>query len=130
MFKAKDMMTKAVICAWPQMPISDAIRTLSGRNITGLAVVDADLNLVGVISEKDALKTLYESDDKPEGTVADYISTNVVSYDINTNMIEICDSLINSNIHRVPITDNGKLAGLVSISDVTKAILRFKRQIK
>lgn len=130
MLKAKDVMTIAVVCAWPKMPIFDAIRTLSGRNITGLPVVDAELNLVGVIGEKDVLKTLNESQDKAEGFVADYMTTDVVSFDINTSLNEICDCLINTNIHRVPITDKGKLAGVISISDIIKAMLIFKNQIK
>jgi CBS domain-containing protein len=50
MFKAKEMMTKVVICAWPEMPIYDAIRTLADRKITGLPVVDAELKLVASIS--------------------------------------------------------------------------------
>ena len=53
MFKAKDVGTKMVITTRPDMPIYDAIRLMTSRNITGLPVVDADLNLIGVLSEKD-----------------------------------------------------------------------------
>ncbi|MCK4958572.1 MAG: CBS domain-containing protein, partial [Planctomycetes bacterium] len=69
MFKVKDAMTTTVVCTRPEMPIYDAVRMLAGRRITGLPVVDADLNLVGVLTEKDVLKMLYDTEDSPEQTV-------------------------------------------------------------
>ncbi len=128
MFKAKDVMTKVVITVWPQMPIYDAIRTLANRNITGLPVVDADLTLVGILSEKDVLKTLYAAEGSPEQTVKDFMSTEVISFDANATLIDLCDCLTEKNIRRVPITEGGKLLGIVSRSDVIRAILRIKHQ--
>ena len=56
MFKAKDIMTESVIAVQPEMPIYDAVRILADRNLTGLPVVNENLELVGVLSEKDVLK--------------------------------------------------------------------------
>ncbi|MHC4474080.1 MAG: CBS domain-containing protein [Planctomycetota bacterium] len=128
MFKAKDIMTRVVVCAWPQMPIYDAIRTLAERNITGLPVVDAQLKLVGVISEKDALRTLHIPDEGPEQTVADFMSEDVISFDANGSLVDLCDCLLEHPVRRVPITDNEKLVGIASVSDATRAILELKRQ--
>jgi CBS domain-containing protein len=130
MFKASEIMTKVVICAWPEMPIYDAIRTLANRSITGFPVVDAELNLVGMFSEKDAIKTLHMPDEGPEQTVADFMSTNVVSFDTNGNLVDLCDCLLENPFRRVPVTDNGKLVGIASVSDAMRAILRLKRQAK
>jgi len=128
MFKAKDIMTKVVITARPEMPIYDAIRTLADRNITGLPVVDADLTLVGVLSEKNVLKTLYAAEGSPEQTVKDFMSTDVISFDANASLIDLCDCLTERNFRRVPITEDGKLLGIVSRSDIIRAILRLKHQ--
>ncbi len=128
MFKAKDIMTKVVITAWPEMPIYDAIRTLANRNITGLPVVDADLTLVGVLSEKDVLKTLYAAEGSPEQTVKDFMSTDVISFDAKAGLVDLCDCLTERNFRRVPITEDGKLLGIVSRSDIIRAILKLKHQ--
>jgi CBS domain-containing protein len=128
MFKVKDSMTTTVVCTRPEMPIYDAVRLLAGRRITGLPVVDADLNLVGVLTEKDVLKMLYDTEDSPEQTVGDFMSRYVVSFDVNNNLIDLCDCLIDNPFRRVPVTENGKLAGVASRSDVIRAILRLKRQ--
>jgi CBS domain-containing protein len=128
MFKAKDVGTKMVITTRPDMPIYDAIRLISNRSITGLPVVDADLNLVGVLSEKDVLMLLYETADRSDQTVADYMKTEVVTLDTSATLIDLCDCLIDSNFRRVPLTEDGKLYAIASTSDVIQGILRVKRQ--
>jgi CBS domain-containing protein len=94
MFKAREFMTHAVIFTREDMPIYDAIRTLSNRNITSLPVVNADLQLVGMISEKDVLRILYEKEDRLERTVSDYMTRKTLSFDANANLIDICDCLM------------------------------------
>ncbi len=128
MFKAIDAATKMVITTRPETPIYDAIRIMASRNITGLPVVDADLNVVGVLSEKDVLKLLYDTLDRADQTVADYMSTRVVTLDTNATLIDLCDCLMSGNFRRVPITEDGKLCAIASISDVIQGILRIKHQ--
>jgi len=128
MFKAIDVATKMVITTRPEAPIYEAIRIMAGRNITGLPVVDADLNVVGVLSEKDVLKLLYDTLDRADQTVADYMSTNPVTVEATASLIDLCDCLISGNFRRVPITQDGKLCAIASVSDVIEGILRIKRQ--
>jgi CBS domain-containing protein len=128
MFKAHDIMTEAVVCTYPDMPIYDAIRLLSRRRLTGLPVVDEDLKLVGLLSEKDVLRIMNASDDHSENTVSDYMTTKVVSFDVNDNLIDLCDSIMENNFRRVPITKDGQLMGIVSGSNLINAILKLKHQ--
>ncbi len=128
MFKAKDVGTRMVITTRPDMPIYDAMRLLASRNITGLPVVDADLNLVGVLSEKDVLKLLYETADRSDHTVADYMNTKVVTLDANASLTDLCDCLIDGSFRRVPLTEDGKLYAIAGTSDVIRGILRVERQ--
>ena len=129
MFRAKDIMTQSVVCARPEMPIYDAIRLLARRRITGMPVVDNELNLVGVLSEKDVLRVLYATEDSVEQTVSDYMNVGAVSLDVNDTLIDLCDCLTENIFRRVFITDEGRLAGVVSRSDVINAILRLKHQV-
>lgn len=128
MFKTKDVMTKSIICARPEMPIYDAVRLLAGRSITGMPVVDDELNLIGVLSEKDVLTMLYDTEDSAEQTVSDYMTTGVVSYDVESSLIDLCDCLTEQTFRRVFVTEDGKLAGVASRSDVIRAILKIKHQ--
>ena len=128
MFRAKDIMVQSVVCTRPEMPIYDAVRLLAQRRITGMPVVDDELKLVGVLSEKDVLKVLYATEDNVEQTVSDYMNVGAVSLDVNDTLIDLCDCLTENTFRRVFITDEGKLAGVVSRSDVIIAILQLKHQ--
>jgi CBS domain-containing protein len=128
MFKANDVAKKMVITTRPDTPIYDAIRLMANRNLTALPVLDADLKLVGVLSEKNVLRLLYETVDRADQTVADYMSTQILSLDVNASLIDLCDQLMDSHARVVPLTENGTLAAIASRSDLIQGILRVKGQ--
>ncbi|MEN6575602.1 MAG: CBS domain-containing protein [Phycisphaerales bacterium] len=128
MFKANDVARKMVITVRPNTPIYEAIRLMANRNLTALPVVDAELNLLGVLSEKDVLRLLYETADRVDQTVADYMSVNVPSLSMNASLIDLCDQLMDSSARVMPLTENGKLCAIASRSDLIQGILRVKGQ--
>ncbi len=128
MFKASDVGKKMVITVRPDTPIYDAIRLMANRNLTAVPVVDAQLNLIGVLSETHVLRLLYETADRADQTVADYMSTEVPSLDKDASLIDLCDQLIESNSRVVPLTEKGRLYGIASRSDLIQGILRVKGQ--
>ena len=124
MFKAKDIMTTDVISVKRQTPIYDAIRTMVDNNITGLPVVNDDMTLAGIISEKDVLQLLYSYEDlKCEGKVENFMTTAVVAFDLDENLIAVCNCLLKNNFRRVPVVSNGKLAGIITRKDIIKYIV-------
>jgi len=144
MFKAKKIMAQPAITVTPDMPIYDAVRLLTARNLSALPVVDEDLHLQGMLSEKDVLHLLYEHEDISNKlvsdllyehqdfsnkVVSDFMTPEVISFDVSDNLIDLCDCFETHRIRRVPITENGQLAGMVGRSDVINAILAIKREM-
>jgi len=128
MFKASDVGKKMVITTRPDTPIYDAIRLMANRNLTALPVVDAELSLLGVLSERDVLRLLYETVDRADQTVADYMSNRVPSLDVDASLIDLCDQLIESGSRVIPLTQDGRLAAVANRSDLIQGILRVKGQ--
>ena len=130
MVKAKDIMKKNVITVKRDTPIQDAIKTLVDNNITGLPVVNDDMTLVGIISEKDILRILAQMDllmvlkkKKKSGvTVEDFITKEVVSFEEYDTLSDVCDCLIQKNFRRVPILSDGEVVGIISRRDLVKYI--------
>lgn len=120
---AKDVMICGLLTVRTSTPVYEAMEILSSWNITGLPVVDDFLNLLGIISEKDVLKLLYNPKAKP-GMVKDYMTTNVVSFEQSAPLFEICDCLIENNFRRVTILDGGKLVGIISRTDIMAYIMK------
>jgi CBS domain-containing protein len=127
MLKAKDIMTENVLTVKCSAPIYDAIQMLVEHQITGLPVVDDDGAMVGVISEKDMLKELYDVDDKA-GHVEDFMTRVVTTFDQSESVLDICNCFIKSPFRRVPILDNGKVVGIISRADIINYILKLKHK--
>ncbi len=131
MLQAKTVMKKDVITIHPETPLDKVIDILIDRNITGMPVLNDDSTLAGIITEKDILSFLVDQDiiDLSNNrllceTTAHHIMTaNVVSFDMDTPLVDVCESLVNRNFRRVPITDkDGKLVGIISRKDIMAII--------
>ena len=129
MFKARTVMTTNVISVNRQTEIYEAIKTMVENNITGLPVVNNDMSLVGVISEKDVLNLLYNIEDKP-GKVEDFMTKNPVYFNENDSLIDITEYFIENNFRRVPIVAEGKLVGIVTRKDIITYILKLRHKDK
>jgi len=129
MFKAADIMKADVITVNRQTDIYEAMRILVENNITGLPVVDDDMTLVGLISEKDALRLLYNTEDRP-GSVADFMTENVVSFRSDDSLIDITETFIRNNFRRVPIVEDGRVVGIISRKDIIGCILKLRHRDK
>ena len=138
MFKVKDIMITSVITVKKETPIYEAVDAMVKNNITGLPVVNNDMTLAGMVSEKDVLSLLDELDNllmiddlkDSTATVDDFMTKKVVSFDAEDDLFDICDCLIDSSFRRVPITSNGKLVGIITRADIVAHILKLRSMEK
>ncbi len=114
---AKHVMTCGLLTVRRNTPVYTAMELIANGNITGLPVVDDSMKLVGIVSEKDLLKLLCDPSAKP-GLVQDYMTRDIVSFDFDDSLFEVCHCLINNNFRRVPILDKGRLSGIISRRDI------------
>ena len=122
MNKLSTIMTTDVIVVKRQTPMSEVIEILLKNNITGLPVVDDDMTLVGIISEKDVLSLISVPEDD-SAKVEDFMTKDVVSFEQDEDLIAICECLVQNDFRRVPILSEGKLVGIISRKDIIKYIL-------
>ncbi len=127
MFPIKEIMTKEVLTVTREMPIMDAAQILVDKRISGIPVVDAEHNLVGILSEFDVLRLLSETSVSEKRAVEEFMTSKVLSFEDTVTALEVCDFfLANPSKRRVPITCQGKLVGLVSRSDIVKLIVKLR----
>ena len=122
MHETRSVMTTELQTVGRQTPIYDAVKILLDSDITGLPVVDDEMTLLGIITEKDVLRLLSQVEND-SATVEQFMTRDVESFDEDTELIAICECLIESDFRRVPITSQGKLAGIISRRDIIKYIL-------
>jgi len=129
MLKAKEIMTTDVVSVTKDTPIYEAMELLINNEITGMPVVDDDMTLVGVISEKDCLRLFYADEEEKNKTVQYFMTQPAVHYNENDSLKIICDFMMINYFRRIPVTSkNGKLVGILSRPDVVAHILQQRRE--
>ncbi|GAB6085281.1 CBS domain-containing protein [Alkaliphilus crotonatoxidans] len=143
---AREIMTKDVITVKREDTVEHVIKLLMEHNVSGLPVVDEENHVVGMITEGDLIyrskklqipsyftildsyiflestKTIQEQIRKMVGyRVEDVMTEKVISVDVEENIEEIATLMATKKVNRVPITENGKLVGIVSRRDIIKA---------
>ncbi len=115
--KAKSIMTKKMITVSKQSSLYEAIELLIKNKISGLPVVDSENCLLGVVTEKDIMESLF-TDNNQNKNVCDCMTHAVISFTPEDSVVNICSCFIRNPIRRVPIIDNNKLVGIVSRRDI------------
>jgi CBS domain-containing protein len=126
---ARDILKYGLFTVVKGTPVYEVMEIVATKNITGLPVVDDYMNLVGIITEKDILKLLYDPEAKP-GKVADFMTENVFSFKYDVSLFDVCECLIDNPFRRVPILNHSnKLVGIISRADIIEYILRNQSTI-
>ncbi|WP_309741829.1 MULTISPECIES: CBS domain-containing protein [unclassified Chamaesiphon] len=143
-----DWMNRELLTVTPSTQLSDAVKLLVDRHISGLPVIDDEGKLVGVISESDLMwreqgveqppymlflggviyfqnPLTYERDlHKALGqTVGEVMTPHVISITADTTLPEAAKIMHDKKIHRLPVVDeNNHPIGIITESDIVRAI--------
>jgi CBS domain-containing protein len=120
MVKAKDIMSRKVTTVHEYANVMDVIKLLVDHNVTGVPVVDDAGRLLGMVTEKDILTLLLYDPNVKGKTATDLMTTEIVHFDEDENLMTIFESLVQRNFRRVPILSEGRLVGIVSRRDIIK----------
>lgn len=107
-------------------PLLEAIRRMSEKHIGCLAVVTKAGKLSGILSERDVLWKIVAAGKSPKSqTVKDAMTpVKQMKTVIPSESVEECMALMTGRRHRhLPVLENDKLVGLISIGDVVKFML-------
>ena len=111
-----------VVTVTPDMTVLDAMRELVRHGIGAVLVVQAGETL-GILSERDLLRH-GARDPRPatETTVRDIMTTNLVVGVPDDSVDYVMEIMTRNRIRHLPVIDDGRLAGILSIGDVVNAL--------
>lgn len=121
MLTARDIMTADVVVIPPTYSVRTAIELLISEQISGLPVVDEKDRLVGIVTEFALLATAYD-DSVTRDTVAQHMTSDVLTVDVDAPVRAVADMFIVHRVRRVPVMERGRVVGLISRRDVLKAV--------
>ena len=121
----RDIMTTHPITLLPQQRFEEATRILVENHIDGAPVVDDDGALIGLITKGHILKAIIEGS-KRDTPIAQVMQRQVITVCSDDSL----DELINVEVGRLPVVDNGRLVGIVTRSDLAKAYYSSARELE
>ena len=125
----KSKRDKTVYTIAPTASVLEAVRLMAEKNIGGLLVLEGG-NVVGVVTERDLVRKAFLMAKSTQDTPVLEIMTSEVMYVSLERTSEECMALMTENRFRhLPVLDQGKLAGLVSIGDLVKDVISEQKLI-
>jgi CBS domain-containing protein len=114
--KGRDVATIA-----PQRSLADAARMLSEKRIGAVVVADGPDKVLGILSERDIVRAIARGGSGAlDHAIADHMTRDVVTCTGNSAVNELMELMTERKFRHVPVVENGRLSGIVSIGDVVK----------
>jgi len=111
----------------PTASVFDALTLMAEKNIGAVLVVEGE-RIVGIITERDYARKMILMGRTSKETLVRAIMTSEVMYVRPGHTSEECMALMtDSRVRHLPVIDDGRLVGLVSIGDLVKDIISDQR---
>ena len=107
---------------------NDTLKTASEKlqkhNIGAMPVLSTqDNNVIGIVSERDLARYISNDEFKNDLPVTKIMSKNLITCNLNTSVTELMEIITNNKIRHIPIMEEKKLLGMISIGDVVNYII-------
>ncbi len=120
----RDYMTRNVVKLRPEMEILRAVHDLIDARVSGAPVVDDGDAVVGMLTERDCMKVVLNAAYHQEhgGLVEEFMATDIEVMDPEMSIVDAAKNFYEKTYLRYPVVDNGRLVGVISRSDVMRAM--------
>ena len=120
--KLREIMTGTVVRINPEETVAVAARTLARYNIGMLPVCGGDGRLCGVVTDRDLVTRCIAAGKEPtRTTVREVMTSNVVAARQDMDTVAAAQLMGRQQIRRLPVLENGKLCGMVSLGDLASS---------
>ena len=116
-----DAKGRAVATVAPDATVADAVAALAEHNVGALVVSTDGTTVEGIVSERDVVRGLSSGADVLDRRVRDLMATDVSTCNGRSNIEELMSTMTSGRFRHLPVVDDGRLCGIISIGDVVKA---------
>jgi CBS domain-containing protein len=119
-----------VITIGPDAGVRELLALLAEHNVGALIVSSDGESLEGIVSERDVVRALHHEGTVVNSTVRAIMTDLVETCSPSDQLDDLMETMTNRRIRHVPVVQDGKLTGIISIGDVVKhkmSQLQFER---
>jgi CBS domain-containing protein len=116
-----DIKGRDVLTMEPNATLDAAAKLLAERRIGAVVVIGAEDRVVGILSERDIVRAVAErGTGAMQEQVAQIMTRKVATCTLDESIHSIMERMTAGKFRHVPVIENGRLAGIISIGDVVK----------
>jgi len=118
-----------VFTSSPDTLIGEIANTLVKENIGAIVIIEKDL-VVGILSERDIVRGFTEKKSVRSTKAKELMTKNVITCNTKNTTEELLELMVKKHFRHIPVIQNNKLIGVVSIGDLVKdRTKRLKKEI-
>ncbi|OAL79799.1 histidine kinase [Acinetobacter sp. SFB] len=125
----QDKMEQTIFTISPEATVFEAISLMAEKGIGAVVVTDQD-KVVGILSERDyTRKVMLMERTSKETAVSEIMTAKVLTVTKSTSVEACLDLMTDRHLRHLPVVENDKLIGLISIGDLVKAVMDDQRKL-
>ncbi|RWZ60722.1 CBS domain-containing protein [Halobacillus fulvus] len=115
----KDIMTRDVSVCRTEDTIRDAAMIMKEKNVGAVPVCDPDGHLMGMVTDRDLVLRGYAAQQPDSAKIQQVMSDRMYQCTPESTLQEASQIMAEHQIRRLPVVENGKLAGILSLGDLS-----------
>lgn len=113
----------------PDTSVYHALELMVEKNVSALLVMEND-TLAGIFTERDyARKVVLKGKKSKETRISDIMTMDLITVKSESSIDECMELMTGKYIRHLPVVDEGKLTGIISIGDVVRSIIQEQKSI-
>lgn len=113
-----DIARQNVVTQGSDASVADVVRTMHHENVSSVVIID-DGPPLGLVSDRDlAMAVVDEEFDAKQTLIEEFLPDDVVMIEADEGVYDLVELLSEKGVRRVPVIEDGELAGIISLSDV------------
>ncbi|MGA9699783.1 MAG: CBS domain-containing protein, partial [Acinetobacter sp.] len=123
----QDKIEQTIFTISPEATVLEAISLMADKGIGAVVVTDQD-KVVGILSERDyTRKVMLMERTSKETSVSEIMTAKVLTVTKSTSVEDCLGLMTDRHLRHLPVVENDKLVGLISIGDLVKAVMDDQR---
>jgi CBS domain-containing protein len=130
--KVRDILRRKggnIISVTPDSTVLDALRLMAEKNIGGVLVMQGE-SLMGIFTERDyARKIILKGKTSADSKVSEVMVSSLITVAPDATTSDCMKLMTDKTIRHLPVIENNRLVGLISIGDVVKTMIEEQQQV-
>lgn len=120
--------SRVIYSVSPSCTVFDALKEMMEKNISALLIIEGTY-LAGIFTEKDyARKIVLQGRSSKDTLIKDVMSTDLATIKMNSSVDQCMQIMTDKRIRHLPIIEDDKVAGMISIGDLVKFVIEDQKQ--